>query len=58
MTPSFGRLRYISVLAPLQDPVTAGRFGLLRFGCRNRFEPVDGSSITLDQRQFTPGAPH
>lgn len=44
----------IAALTPLQDLISSGSFGLLHFACHNRFDPVDGSSITLDQRQFTP----
>jgi hypothetical protein len=44
----------ISALTPLQDLIRNGEFGLLHFACHNRFNPADGSSITLDKRQFTP----
>lgn len=41
-------------LTPLLDLIKAGDFGLLHFACHNAFDPVDGSSILLDKRQFTP----
>jgi CHAT domain-containing protein len=44
----------IAALTPLQELIRSGSFGLLHFACHNRFDPADGSSITLDQRQFTP----
>jgi len=44
----------ISALTPLQDLIRSGDFGLLHFACHNRFDPDDGSSITLDNVQFTP----
>jgi hypothetical protein len=45
----------IAALTPLQGLISSGGFGLLHFACHNRFDPADGSSITLDeQRQFTP----
>ena len=44
----------ISALTPLQDLIRSGDFGLLHFACHNRYDPADGSSITLDARQFTP----
>jgi CHAT domain-containing protein len=44
----------IAALTPLQELITSGAFGLLHFACHNRFNPADGSSITLDERQFTP----
>ena len=44
----------ISALTPLQDLIGSGDFGLLHFACHNRFDPADGSSITLDNVQFTP----
>ena len=45
----------IAALTPLQGLIGGGDFGLLHFACHNRFDPADGSSITLDQqRQFTP----
>ena len=43
----------ISALTPLQDLIRSGDFGLLHFACHNRYT-ADGSSITLDARQFTP----
>jgi Domain of unknown function (DUF4407)/CHAT domain len=45
----------ISALTPLQDLIDGGNFGLLHFACHNRFDPVDGSSITLDNVPFKPG---
>ena len=44
----------ISALTPLQDLIDSGDFGLLHFACHNRFDPADGSSITLGNVQFTP----
>ena len=44
----------ISALTPLQELIRGGDFGLLHFACHNRFDPDDGSSITLDGVQFTP----
>jgi hypothetical protein len=44
----------IAALTPLQDLISSGSFGLLHFACHNRFSQADGSSIMLDQRQFTP----
>ena len=44
----------ISSLTPLQELIRSGDFGLLHFACHNRFDPADGSSITLDNVQFTP----
>jgi pimeloyl-ACP methyl ester carboxylesterase len=44
----------ISALTPLLDLIRNGNFGLLHFACHNRFDPADGSSIALDNRQFTP----
>ncbi len=44
----------ISALTPLLGRVNQGDFGLLHFACHNRFDPADGSSITLDSRPFTP----
>jgi hypothetical protein len=44
----------VAALTPLQELIRSGDFGLLHFACHNRFDPADGSSITLDQRQFTP----
>ena len=44
----------ISALTPLQELIRGGDFGLLHFACHNRFDPADGSSITMDNAQFTP----
>jgi hypothetical protein len=44
----------ISALTPLQELIRSGDFGLLHFACHNRFDPADGSSITMDNVQFTP----
>jgi CHAT domain-containing protein len=44
----------ISTLTPLQNLIGSGDFGLLHFACHNRYDAANGSSITLDQRQFTP----
>jgi hypothetical protein len=44
----------ISALTALQNLIASGDFGLLHFACHNRFDPADGSSITLDNVQFTP----
>jgi Domain of unknown function (DUF4407)/CHAT domain len=44
----------ISALTPLQELIDSGNFGLLHFACHNRFDPVDGSSITLDNVPFSP----
>jgi hypothetical protein len=44
----------ISALTPLQDLIRGGNFGVLHFACHNRFDPADGSSITLDNVHFTP----
>jgi CHAT domain len=44
----------ISALTPLLEVIRGGDFGLLHFACHNRFDPADGSSITMDKRQFTP----
>jgi len=44
----------ISALTPLQELITNGNFGLLHFACHNTYNPRDGSSITLDNVQFTP----
>jgi hypothetical protein len=44
----------IAALTPLQELIRNGSFGLLHFACHNRFDAADGSSITLDERQFTP----
>jgi hypothetical protein len=44
----------ICALTPLQELIRSGDFGLLHFACHNRFDPVDGSSIMLDNVQFNP----
>ena len=44
----------VSALTPLQELIRSGDFGLLHFACHNRFDPEDGSSITLGNVQFTP----
>ena len=44
----------ISGLTPLQDLINSGDFGLLHFACHNRFDRTNGSSIMLDNVQFTP----
>lgn len=44
----------IAALTPLLELIRGGDFGLLHFACHNRFDLVDGSSITLDNVQFTP----
>ena len=44
----------VSALTPLQDLIRSGDFGLLHFACHNRFDPTDGSAITLDNRKFAP----
>ena len=44
----------ITALTPLLDLIRGGDFGLLHFACHNNFDPSDGSSITLDERPFTP----
>jgi Protein of unknown function (DUF742)/CHAT domain/MmoB/DmpM family len=44
----------IFALTPLQNLIESGNFGLLHFACHNRFDAADGSSITLDNVQFTP----
>jgi CHAT domain-containing protein len=44
----------ISTLTSLQDLISNGDFGLLHFACHNTYNPVGGSSIQLDNVQFTP----
>lgn len=44
----------IGALTPLLDLIRNGEFGLLHFACHNRYDSGSGSSITLDNRQFTP----
>jgi hypothetical protein len=44
----------VSALTPLQDLIDSGDFGLLHFACHNRFDPADGSSITLGDAMFSP----
>ena len=44
----------ISALAPLQDLIESGDFGLLHFACHNGFDTSRGSSITMGNVQFTP----
>jgi Protein of unknown function (DUF742)/CHAT domain len=44
----------IFALTPLQNLIESGDFGLLHFACHNRFDVTDGSSIRLDNVQFTP----
>lgn len=44
----------ISALTPLLDLIRSGDFGLLHFACHNSYSPAEGSSIRLDNRQFTP----
>lgn len=44
----------IFALTPLQHLIESGDFGLLHFACHNRFDVADGSSITMDNVQFTP----
>ena len=44
----------ISALPPLQELIASGNFGLLHFACHNTYSPAEGSSITLDQVNFTP----
>ncbi len=44
----------LSGLTPLKELIRSGDFGLLHFACHNRFDPTDGSSITLDNALFTP----
>ena len=44
----------VSALTPLQELIANGNFGLLHFACHNTYNPADGSSITLDNVQFTP----
>ena len=43
----------ISALTPLQDLIAKGNFGLLHFACHNTYDPARGSSIMLDDVQFT-----
>lgn len=54
LDPSQTPDRVVSALTPLQDLIESGNFGLLHFACHNRFDPMDGSSITLDNVSFTP----
>ena len=54
LDPAQSPSEIISALSPLQDLIRSGDFGLLHFACHNRYDPANGSSITLDQRQFTP----
>jgi hypothetical protein len=51
-----GRLpsQVISALTPLQELIASGNFGLLHFACHNTYSPAEGSSITLDNVNFTP----
>ncbi len=44
----------ISQLSPLLDLIRSGKFGLLHFACHNAFDAANGSTISLDKRQFTP----
>jgi hypothetical protein len=44
----------ISALTTLQDLITGANFGLLHFACHNSYNPAGGSSIQLDNVQFTP----
>jgi hypothetical protein len=44
----------ISALTPLQELIASGNFGLLHFACHNTYSPAEGSSITLDNVNFTP----
>lgn len=44
----------IGALTPLLNLIHGGNVGLLHFACHNTFDPVAGSAITLDRRQFTP----
>ena len=44
----------ISGLTPLRDLIESGTFGLLHFACHGTYNPVGGSSIKLDNVQFTP----
>ena len=44
----------ISALTPLQELIAGGDFGLLHFACHNAYSPAEGSSITLDNVNFTP----
>jgi hypothetical protein len=46
--------RVISALTPLQELIAGGNFGLLHFACHNTYSPAEGSSITLDNVNFTP----
>ena len=44
----------IAQLTPLQGLIESGNFGLLHFACHNRFNPAGGSSITMEDADFTP----
>jgi hypothetical protein len=48
------RSQVISALTPLQELIASGDFGLLHFACHNTYSPAEGSSITLDNVNFTP----
>ena len=54
LDPSQAPDEVISGSMPLQDLIASGNFGLLHFACHNTYNPVDGSSIKLDNVPFTP----
>ena len=54
LDPSQSPEDVIFTLTSLQGLIESGDFGLLHFACHNRFDAIDGSSITLDNVRFTP----
>ena len=54
LDPAQSPTEIVSALTPLQSLIANGNFGLLHFACHNTYNPAGGSSITLDNVQFTP----
>ena len=51
--PSHGP-KVVTTLTPLLELIRTGDIGLLHFACHNRYDAIDGVSLMIDSKPFTP----